>query len=48
MDAQLAKMMADRKLDISVNNNDKKKAESWINNGQDRNLTTPKKSVTFS
>ena len=48
MDAQLAKMMADRKLDISVNNNDKKKAESWINNGQDRNLTTSKKSVTFS
>ena len=48
MDAQLAKMMADRKLDINVNNNDKKKAESWINNGQDRNLTTSKKSVSFS
>tara|TARA_B100000963_G_scaffold284328_1_gene253117 strand:- start:2593 stop:3384 length:792 start_codon:yes stop_codon:yes gene_type:complete len=48
MDAQLAKMMADRKLDINVNNNDKKKAESWINNGQDRNLSSSKKSVTFS
>ena len=48
MDAQLAKMMADRKLDINLDNSDKKKAESWINNGQDRNLSTSKKSVTFS
>ena len=48
MDAQLAKMMADRKLDINLNNSDKKKAESWINNGQDRDLSTSKKSVTFS
>ena len=48
MDAQLAKMMADRKLDINVNNNDKQKAESWINNGQDRELNVSKKSVTFS
>ena len=48
MDAQLAKMMADRKLDINVNKMDQKKAESWINNGQERSLTEPKKSVTFS
>ena len=39
MDAQLAKMMADRKLDININKNDQKKAESWINNGQERDLT---------
>tara|TARA_B100001093_G_scaffold251827_1_gene241144 strand:+ start:68 stop:856 length:789 start_codon:yes stop_codon:yes gene_type:complete len=48
MDAQLAKMMADRKLDINVDNNDKKKAETWINNGQDRTLSKSKKSVTFN
>ena len=30
MDAQLAKMMADRKLDINVNNNDKQKAEIFM------------------
>ena len=48
MDAQLAKMMADRQLDINVNKADQKKAESWINNGQDRNLTETKKSVSFS
>lgn len=48
MDAQLAKMMADRKLDINVNQSDQKKAESWINNGQDRNLSENKKSVSFS
>lgn len=49
MDAQLAKMMADRKLDINVNNSDMKKAESWINNGQDKELSsTQKKSVSFS
>jgi len=48
MDAQLAKMMADRKLDINVNKAEQKKAESWINNGQDRKLTEPKKSVSFS
>lgn len=48
MDAQLAKMMADRRLDFNVNQADQKKAESWINNGQDRNLTETKKSVSFS
>ena len=48
MDAQLAKMMADRQLDFNVNQTDQKKAESWINNGQDRNLTETKKSVSFS
>lgn len=48
MDAQLAKMMADRKLDINVNNTDIKKAESWINNGQDRNLNVQQKTVSFS
>ena len=48
MDAQLAKMMADRQLDINVNKADQKKAESWINNGQDRNLTETKKTVSFS
>ena len=48
MDAQLARMMADRKLDFNVNKADQKKAESWINNGQDRNLSETKKSVSFS
>jgi hypothetical protein len=48
MDAQLARMMADRKLDFNVNKDDQKKAESWINNGQDRNLSETKKSVSFS
>jgi len=41
MDAQLAKMMADRQLDLAVDDKDINKAEKWINNGQ-------KKSVTFS
>ncbi len=41
MDAQLQKMMAERDLvTVDLDNNDKKKAESWINNGQDRSLLT--------
>ena len=48
MDAQLAQMMADRKLDIGITKNDRKDAEAWINNGQDRELNSNSKSVSFS
>ena len=39
MDAQLQKMMAERDLvNVDLDSNDKKKAETWINNGQERSL----------